>query len=269
MPRKDWLFPGITAAKREWKMKALGVDIGGSGIKGALVDVKRGKMTGDRYRIPTPRPATPDAVIKTVNKIRRHFKYKGPLGVGFPGIVVDGVTHSAVNIHPEWYLFPAEEAIAKATGCEVLVRNDADVAGYAEMSFGAGKKARSETMIFTLGTGIGSTMFVNKKCVPNLEMGHIYLPGHKEDAEIYTSDRTRKEQDLSWKEWGRRLNEYFQHIEFLFSPQLIIIGGGVSKKSDNFLKYIKLKNAKIVPAKLLNEAGIIGAATAAASDGDF
>jgi polyphosphate glucokinase len=246
---------------------ALGIDIGGSGIKGALVDVKRGKMVTDRYRIPTPRPATPDNVIAVIEKIRRHFKYEGAIGVGFPGIVIDGVTHSAVNIHKDWYKFPAEEEIAKATGCDVLVRNDADVAGYAEMRFGAGKKARGETMIFTLGTGIGSSMFVNNVCVPNLEMGHVYLPGHKQDAERYASDRARQEENLSWKQWGMRLNEYFQHIEFLFSPQLIIIGGGVSKKSDKFLKYIEL-NAKVVPAKLLNEAGIIGAAAGAAAGGD-
>lgn len=246
---------------------ALGIDIGGSGIKGALVDTKRGEMVTKRYRIPTPRPATPDAVIATVEQIRRHFKYKGALGVGFPGIVIDGVTHSAVNIHEDWYQFPAEEKIAKATGCDVLVRNDADVAGFAEMRFGAGKKAKGETMIFTLGTGIGCSMFVNNVCVPNLEIGHIYLPGHEVDAERYASDRARKEENLSWKEWGKRLNEYFRHVEFLFSPQLLILGGGVSKNSDRFLKYIKI-NAKVVPAKLLNEAGIIGAAAAAGTRGD-
>jgi polyphosphate glucokinase len=247
---------------------ALGVDIGGSGIKGALVDSKRGKMITDRYRIATPRPATPAAVIAAVEKIRRHFKHKGPIGVGFPGIVVDGVIYSAVNIHPDWYELDAEQEIAKVTGCAVMVRNDADVAGHAEMRFGAGKGASGETMIFTLGTGIGSTLFVKNQCVPNLEMGHIYLPGHEEDAERYASDRTRKELGLTWKEWGKRLNEYFQHIEFLFTPQLVIVGGGVSKSSDKFIKYIKLK-ADVVPAKLLNEAGIIGAASAAASGGDL
>jgi polyphosphate glucokinase len=247
-------------------MKALGIDIGGSGIKGALVDTKRGKMISDRYRIPTPRPAIPEAVIDTVDKIRRHFKYKGPIGVGFPGIVIDGVVYSAVNIHEDWREFAAEKELNKATGCDVLVRNDADVAGYAEMRFGAGKKANGETMIFTLGTGIGCSMFVNDSCVPNLEIGHIYLPGHQEDAESYASDRTRKQEDLSWEEWGKRLDEYFQHVEFLFSPQLLIIGGGVSKNSDKFLKYINT-NAKVVPAKLRNEAGIVGAAAAAANGG--
>jgi polyphosphate glucokinase len=248
-------------------MIALGIDIGGSGIKGALVDTKRGEMITDRYRIPTPRPATPKAVISVVDQIRRHFDYVGPLGVGFPGIVIDGVIYSAVNIHKDWRGFKAEKKLGKATGCDVLVRNDADVAGFAEMSFGAGKKNNGETMIFTLGTGIGSSMFVRGRCVPNLELGHLYLPGHEEDAEIYASDRTRKDEDLSWKQWGMRLNEYFQHIEFLFSPQLVIIGGGVSKKSKKFLDYIDI-NAKVVPAELLNEAGIIGAATAAATGGD-
>jgi polyphosphate glucokinase len=246
---------------------ALGIDIGGSGIKGALVDTKRGKMVAERYRIPTPNPATPDAVIAVVDKIKRHFNYEGPMGVGFPGIVIDGVIYSAVNIHPDWYKFNAKKKIGKATGCDVIVANDADVAGYAEMRFGAGKKAKGETMIFTLGTGIGSSMFLKNVCVPNLEMGHLYLPGHEVDAERYTSDRVRKDEKLSWKEWGNRLNEYFQHIEFLFSPQLIIVGGGVSKKHQKFLKYIKT-NAKVVPAELLNEAGIIGAATAAVNGGD-
>ncbi|MFN2122234.1 MAG: polyphosphate--glucose phosphotransferase [Candidatus Promineifilaceae bacterium] len=246
---------------------ALGIDIGGSGIKGALVDTKRGEMVTDRYRVPTPRPAVPDAVIAVIERIKDHFNYEGPIGVGFPGIVIDGVIYSAVNIHPDWYKFKAQKKISKATGCEVVVGNDADLAGYAEMRFGAGRKRKGGTMIFTLGTGIGSSMFVNKVCVPNLEMGHLYLPGHEMDAENYTSDRVRKEENLSWKEWAERLNEYFRHIEFLFSPQLIIVGGGVIKHHEKYLKYIQT-NAKIVPAKLLNEAGIIGAAAAAANGGD-
>jgi len=248
-------------------MKALGIDIGGSGIKGALVDTKRGEMITDRYRIPTPRPATPKAVIATIKKIIRHFDYQGPLGVGFPGIVVDGQILSAVNIHKDWEKFAGEKAIASATGSKVIVRNDADVAGFAEMRYGAGRDAKGGTMIFTLGTGIGSTMFVKGQCVPNLELGHLYLPHHTTDAERYTSDRARKELELSWKDWGKRLSEYFNHIEFLFSPQRIIIGGGVSKKHDKFLKYIDVR-AEVIPAELLNEAGIIGAAAAASTGGD-
>lgn len=248
-------------------MKALGIDIGGSGIKGALVDTDRGEMISDRYRIPTPRPATPKAVIATVKKIVGHFDYKGPLGIGFPGIVLDGKLLSAVNIHEDWQGFAGEKAIAKATGCEVIMRNDADVAGYAEMRYGAGQNATGETMLFTLGTGIGSTMFVKGHCVPNLELGHLFLPNHKKDAEYYASDRARTEQKLSWKEWGNRLNVYFSHIEFLFSPQRIIIGGGVSKKHEKFLKYITVR-AEVIPAELLNEAGIIGAAAAAVAGGN-
>ncbi len=248
-------------------MKALGIDIGGSGIKGAMVNTNKGKMITDRYRIPTPRPATPQAVIETIKKIVRHFDYKGPFGVGFPGIVVDGQILSAVNIHKEWVNFDGETAISEATGCKVIVRNDADVAGFAEMRYGAGRDAKGGTMIFTLGTGIGSTMFVKGHCVPNLELGHLYLPRHKTDAERYTSDRARTKLGLSWKEWGLRLNEYFNHIEFLFSPQRIIIGGGVSKKHEKFLPYIDVR-AEVVPAELLNEAGIIGAAAAASTGGD-
>lgn len=248
-------------------MKALGIDIGGSGIKGAMVNTNKGKMITDRYRIPTPRPATPKAVIETIKKIVRHFDYKGPFGVGFPGIVVDGQILSAVNIHKKWVNFDGEAAISEATGCKVIIGNDADVAGFAEMRYGAGKGAKGGTMIFTLGTGIGSSMFVKGQCVPNLELGHLYLPSQETDVERYTSDRARTELGLSWKEWGLRLNEYFNHIEFLFSPQRIIIGGGVSKKHDKFLQYIDVR-AEVVPAELLNEAGIIGAAAAAATGGD-
>ncbi len=248
-------------------MKALGIDIGGSGIKGALVNTQKGELITDRYRIPTPRPATPDAVIATIHKIINHFEYQGALGVGFPGIVLDGQILSAVNIHQDWENYAGKEAIAAATGCQVVVGNDADVAAFAEMRYGAGRGYMGETMLFTLGTGIGSAMFVKGQCVPNLELGHLYLPGHKKDVERYASDRTRKKLDLSWKEWGKRLNEYFNHIEFLFSPQRIIIGGGVSKKHKKFLHYIKVR-AEVVPAKLLNEAGIIGAAAAAATGGN-
>lgn len=244
-------------------MKVLGVDIGGSGIKGALVDTDTGEMLTDRFRIPTPRPAVPDAVIGAVDKIVTYFDYQGPVGVGFPGIVIDGEVRSAVNIHRKWVNFNGAKAIAKKTGGPVIMLNDADAAGVAEMRFGAGRGKKGVTMIFTLGTGIGSALFVDDRNVPNLELGHLYLPGHTEDAELYTSDRARDDHKLSWKAWGKRLDEYFQHIEFLFSPQLVIIGGGVSKKQKKFLKYIQI-NANIVPAELRNEAGIIGAATAAA-----
>jgi polyphosphate glucokinase len=243
-------------------MKLLGVDIGGSGVKGAIVDTKKGKLITDRLRIPTPQPASPKSVIKVIKEITTHFKYKGPLGIGFPGVVMDGVTKTAANVDAGWVNYPAARNIALATNCEVTIRNDADVAGIAEMYHGAGKGMHGVVMIFTLGTGIGSVMFVNGHIVPNLELGHLYLRNMKQDAESFAADRIRKEQDLSWKAWADRLNVYFQHIEFLFSPNLIIIGGGVSKKHNKYLKYLDLQ-ADVLPAKLRNEAGIIGAAMAA------
>ena len=243
-------------------MKVLGIDIGGSGIKGALVDTVKGEMISERLRIPTPQPADPDGMIEAIAQIVQHFEYQGALGAGFPGVLVNGVTQTAANLDKGWVNFPAAEAIAKATGCQATILNDADAAGIAEMAHGAGKGENGVVMIFTLGTGIGSCMFVNGRIVPNLELGHIYLPGHTQDAEDYAASSVRKAQGLSWKAWGQRLNEYFQYIEFLFSPQLIIIGGGVSKKYEKFFPYINIK-AKIVPAKLRNQAGIIGAAIAA------
>lgn len=244
-------------------MVTLGIDIGGSGIKGALVDTEKGEMVSERIRIPTPQPATPEAVMEVMGEIVAAFKYKGPLGVGIPGIVIHGVVLSAANIDEGWLNFPGQEAMAAATGCPVTLLNDADAAGVAEMRFGAGRGRPGVTMLFTLGTGIGSAMFVDGRLVPNLELGHLYLRGMKVDAENYASGRARKTLGLGWKKWGKRLNRYFRHVEFLFSPDLIIIGGGVSKKHEKFLPYIKTR-AAVVPAQLRNEAGIIGAATIAA-----
>ncbi|MCA9899523.1 MAG: ROK family protein [Ardenticatenaceae bacterium] len=244
-------------------MIALGIDIGGSGIKGALVDTEKGEMVTDRLRIPTPQPAKPEAVIGVLKQIVDHFEYSGPIGVGIPAIVINGVTWSAANIDDEWIGFPAQQMMAEVTGCPVILANDADVAGVAVMRFGAGKDVPGTVMIFTLGTGIGSAVFVNGHLVPNTELGHVYLRGQKKDAENHAAERIREEKNLTWKQWGKRLNTYFQHIEFLFSPELIIIGGGVSKKHEEFLHFIKTR-ATIIPAELRNEAGIIGAAVLAA-----
>jgi polyphosphate glucokinase len=245
-------------------MNVLGIDIGGTGIKGALVDTDHGVMLTERLRIPTPQPAKPKPVLQAVQRIAQHFDYRGPIGVGFPGIVIDGVTQTAANLDKGWLNYPAARNIALTTHCEVVVRNDADAAAYAEMYYGAGRGHMGVVMIFTLGTGIGSAMFIRGEIVPNLELGHLYLPNQSGDAETFASDRVRQEQDLSWSEWGTRLNIYFQHIEFLFSPNLIIIGGGASKKHKKFLKHLNLR-AAIAPAQLGNEAGIIGAAMAALS----
>ncbi|MBE2225517.1 MAG: ROK family protein [Anaerolineae bacterium] len=243
-------------------MEILGIDIGGSGVKGALVDTEKGELITDRLRIPTPQPASPKAVIGVVKEIVDHFDYQGPLGIGFPGVVMDGVTKTAANVDNGWINYPAARNIALTTNCEVVIRNDADVAGIAEMYHGAGSGIPGVVMIFTLGTGIGSVMFVNGHIVPNLELGHLYLRNMKKDAEYFCADRVRTENDLTWKEWGKRLNIYFQYIEFLFSPNRIIIGGGISKKHKKYLKYLDLQ-AEVVPAKLRNEAGIVGAAMAA------
>ncbi len=243
-------------------MNILGIDIGGSGIKGALVDTDKGSLLTDRLRIPTPQPAKPKPMIQAIQTIVKHFDYQGPIGVGYPGVVVDGVTRTAANVHNDWIDYPAARNIALATNCETIVRNDADVAGFAEMFHGAGRGVPGVVMIFTLGTGIGSCMFVNGHIVPNLELGHLFLRDQKKDAEFFAADRIREENSLTWEEWGARLNVYFQHIESLFSPNLFIIGGGVSKQHKNFLKFIQVR-ANIVPAQLRNEAGIVGAALAA------
>ncbi|MFQ5420892.1 MAG: ROK family protein, partial [Anaerolineae bacterium] len=191
---------------------------------------------------------------------------QGPLGVGFPAVVLDGVTMSAANVDAGWIGFDGQTAIAEATGCPTVLLNDADAAGLAEMRFGAGCDLRGVVMIFTLGTGIGSAMFVNGRLVPNLELGHIYLKNMRADAEDFTSDRVRKAENLKWKQWGQRLNQYFRYIEGLFSPNTIIIGGGVSKKHRKFLKHIDVR-AQVMPAQLLNQAGIVGAALAAPVSG--
>lgn len=246
-------------------MITLGIDIGGSGIKGALVDTEKGEMVTDRLRIPTPQPAKPQAVIDVIKQIVDHFEYSGPIGVGIPCIVIKGVTLSAANIDDEWIGFAAEQAMSEATGCRVTLGNDADVAGLAEMRFGAGRGQMGTVMIFTLGTGIGSAVFVNGRFLPNTELGHVYLRNQKKDAEAYAAERIRDEKNLSWKQWGKRLNTYFQHMEFLFSPELFIIGGGISKQHAEFLPYIKTR-ATMVPAELRNEAGIVGAAVLAAEN---
>ncbi len=246
-------------------MITLGIDIGGSGIKGALVDTEKGELVTERLRIPTPQPAKPTAVIEVLKQIVDHFEYSGPIGVGLPGVVINGVVHSAANIDDEWLNFPGQQAMAEATGCPVKLANDADVAGVAVMRFGAGKGKSGTVMIFTLGTGIGSAVFVDGRLVPNTELGHLYLRNMKKDAENYAAERIRETKNLSWKEWGQRLDKYFKHIEFLFSPELIIVGGGVSKKHEEFLHYIQTR-APIIPAELRNEAGIIGAAVLAAEN---
>lgn len=243
-------------------MEILGVDIGGSGIKGALVDVEKGALVTRRYRIPTPQPATPNAVGDVVAELAKHFEWHGPVGCTFPAIVKHGVVHTAANVDDSWIDTDGEALLKQKTGCPVLMLNDADAAGIAEMSFGAGKEQQGVVIILTLGTGIGSAIFVNGNLLPNTEFGHMEIRG--KDAEERASDRIRKDEDLSWKKWAERINEFLARMELLFSPDLFIIGGGVSKKHDKFFPWLKT-TAQIVPAKLRNQAGIIGAAMAAES----
>ena len=239
----------------------LGIDIGGSGIKGALVDVRSGELVTDRYRIPTPHPATPEAVAEVIRQICEHFKWKKAMGCGYPGVVQNGIAKTAANIDKAWINTDIEALIKKTTGCPAIVLNDADAAAIGEMKYGAGKKNKGLIITITVGTGIGVAMFTRKKLVPNCELGHIWLPEHGE-AEKWMSDGARKALKLEWNDWMERIDSYLKYIESLFYPDLVIIGGGLAKKLDPD-KMPFSTQCPVVPARLLNEAGIIGAAYAA------
>lgn len=239
-------------------MELLGVDIGGSGIKGAIVDTVTGKLITERVRIKTPQPSTPEAVADTIKELVKTIGYKGPLACGFPARVINGVVMTAANVDKSWINVPIEKMLSAKLGNDVFVANDADVAGIAEMCFGAGRNEKGKVLIVTIGTGLGTAMFFNGELLPNFEMGHIILNG--DDAERYCSDSAREKLDLKWKEFGRRFNEYLCRIEFLIQPDLFILGGGASKKFDKFEDQLKLAQARVIPAETLNLAGIIGAA---------
>ncbi|MFC9975198.1 polyphosphate--glucose phosphotransferase [Spirillospora sp. NPDC127200] len=242
-------------------MNMLGIDIGGSGIKGAPVDLASGEFTADRLRVETPHPATPPAVAAVLTEITAHFGGDGPVGVTYPGVVIGGVTLSAANVDKSWIGTDAAALFAEATGRTVTVLNDADAAGIAEMRLGAGRGRKGTVVVLTLGTGIGSALFTDGVLVPNTEFGHLEIRG--KDAEHRASAKVREDHDLSWDKWAERLSEYLVRLEALISPSLIIVGGGVSKKADRFLPLIEGVRAPIVPAALVNHAGIVGAAMAA------
>ena len=240
-------------------MEILGIDIGGTGIKGAPVNVETGELTGERFRIPTPPGATPADVSDTVAKVASHFAWSGPIGCGFPAVVRGGHVLTAANVSKTWIGQDAVHLFEAATGCQVSVVNDADAAGYAEMCFGAGKGRNGVVLIATLGTGIGTALFIDGRLVPNTELGHIEMNG--KDAEKQAAASVRERKGLSWKKWAKRLNEYLLHMERYLWPDLIILGGGVSKKSEKFFPHLQTKTEVIVvPAQMRNEAGIIGAA---------
>ena len=241
-------------------MHALGIDIGGTGMKAAPVDLDTGKFLADRIKIATPQPAAPGAVAGVVEKLVQAFYWSGPIGVTFPGVVIDGVTRTAANMDKGWIGLDARSLLAKAAGQEVRLLNDADAAGVAEMTFGAGSGEPGTVLMVTLGTGIGSALFVNGILVPNTEFGHLEIRG--KDAEQRASERAKTLHDMHWKQLAKNVNEYLEHVEALLSPQLIIIGGGISRQSDKFIPLFTGLNAKVVPAAMHNDAGITGAAMA-------
>jgi polyphosphate glucokinase len=241
-------------------MEILGIDIGGSGIKGGIVNTETGEMLTARHRIPTPQPAKPKAVAKVVGELARHFHWSGLIGCGFPAVVRHGVAHTASNIDKSWIGKNVEEIFAEETGCRTMVMNDADAAGMAVMRFGAGKGFQGVVLVVTVGTGLGTVLFTDGVLVPNLEMGHIMLKGM--DAEKFASDSARQREGISWEEWGKRFNKYLKRIEALLWPDLVIIGGGASKKFDLYSHLINVE-AKVMPSQMLNHAGIIGAAAGA------
>jgi len=241
----------------------LGIDIGGTGIKAAPVDTTTGQLLAARQKLPTPQPSTPDAVVGIVADLVKSFGWTGKAGITFPGVVLSGTIRTAANLDKGWIGLEGADAFGAATGLDVTLLNDADAAGIAEMRFGAGKGQVGVVLMLTLGTGIGSALFIDGILVPNTEFGHIEIRG--KDAEKRASEHAREAGELSWGHWAGRVDEYLEHMEALLSPNLIIIGGGISRKSDKFLPLLTGIQAKIVPAALHNDAGIVGAAMAAAA----
>lgn len=239
-------------------MEILGIDIGGSGIKGAIVNIETGELITERHRVPTPTGAKPNDVADEVAELVEHFNWKGAVGCGFPALVTHGVAHTSVNIHKSWRGVNVEELFEKRTGLNFSVANDADAAGLATMTFGSGKGKNGLVFMITLGTGIGSGAFYNGQLIPNFELGSMPYKKHKR-IEYYASDAARKRAQLSYPEWGKRVNKFLKLLEKLFSPDFIIIGGGASKKFDQFEAQITI-NTPVIPAAYQNNAGIVGAA---------
>lgn len=240
--------------------RAFGVDIGGSGIKAAVVDVRSGALVTERQRLETPAQSTPEVVGKLVATLVRGAGWQGLVGVTFPAVIKNGVAVTAANVHKSWINTNADEVFTAATGMDVTVLNDADAAGLAEVRFGAARAVPGVVIMLTFGTGIGSGLFIDGTLVPNTELGHLELDGH--DAETRAAASVRERENLTWAAWAKRVQRYLSHLEALFTPDLFVIGGGVSKKADKWMPLLELR-APVKPAELLNEAGIVGAALAA------
>lgn len=235
----------------------LGVDVGGSGIKGAVVDVTSGELQTERLRLETPQPATPEAVSETFAELVRMHNYKGVIGCGFPAIIKQGEAQSAANISKKWVGTNVIESFSLACNNPVEVLNDADAAGLAEMRFGLGKGQQGVVVLITIGSGLGSALFIDGRLVPNTEFGHMRM--HGDIAEAYASSKTRKTHDLNWTEWGQRFNEYLHYLSRVLNPDLIILGGGASKKFPKYEAVIDVE-VPVKPAQLRNAAGTVGAA---------
>ena len=241
-------------------MEVLGIDVGGSGIKGALVNIETGEMLTERYRIPTPETRKPDEMAAIVAEVVAHFNYKGRVGVGFPTVIKHGICKSSGNLHKSWNGLKVNDLFSKATGLPVTVINDADAAGYAAMNYGVGKNKNGLVIMITLGTGLGSGAFLDGRLIPNFELGQI--PYKKYDKiESWAASSIKDLKNLSYKKWGKRLNKFLSLIELIVSPDLIILGGGISKDWEEFKDYITIETP-VVASVLENTAGIIGAAVA-------
>ncbi len=240
--------------------RGFGIDIGGSGMKAAVVDLDTGALASERIRIPTPRPATPSAMAEVAAELVRRHGWSEPLGVGFPGIVHHGVVHSAANVDAGWVGVDADRLFSDACGLDVAMVNDADAAGLAEVRWGAARDVAGVVLVLTFGTGIGSALFVDGMLVPNTELGHLELDGR--NAESHAAASARERENLGWTEWARRVQRYLRHVELLFSPDLIVVGGGASKAADRWLPKISIATP-IVAAAMANNAGIVGAALVA------
>ncbi|NNL00647.1 MAG: ROK family protein [Eudoraea sp.] len=242
-------------------MVVLGIDIGGSGMKGALVNSLTGEMLTERYRIPTPPSRKPKEMAEVVKKIVEHFDHKGPVGVGFPTIIRHGVCKSVGNLHKKWKNVNVRELFSNATGLPVTVINDADAAGYATMNYGIGKGREGLVVMITIGTGLGSGAFYNGELIPNFELGQIPYKKYKK-IEDWAAASAKEKEDLSYKQWGKRFNVFLKYVDLLISPDWIILGGGTSKQFDQYKDYITIETP-VIPAELRNQAGIVGAAAAA------
>lgn len=240
----------------------LGIDVGASGIKGAIVDLETGEFIGKRFRVPMPDPSTPENAAQAIVEIVKHFNYSGTIGVGFPSVVKNGIALTAANLDKSWIGCNIETVIGDATGMRVIALNDADAAGMAEMRFGIGKGKMGTVVLITIGTGLGSAVFTDGHLLRNTEFGHFLMKKNL-IAEKYAADSIRKSEGLSWKKWGKRFNEYLERLELYLQPTLILLGGGSSKYFDEYKDQFTI-GTLVLPAELLNSAGIVGAAIYAA-----